>query len=480
LDLYNRYHQQVLTRGRHKTHSVSTMNRRLSFTAVPGLVLVIAFILSIACNDSGSNYRVHAFQQPLTFGSGKHHVAATTNREQRLPYVTTLDDTTPVLFRTPSPLFQSKSSSNRSANHPLSVAAFESFDNTATSHPKSNTVLSKFFSLFRIQRLKWFLQQQQRNVLYFQRHFKTLLLPILFSLILCFSSLSSAWAAPGGRMGGSFGKSSSSSSYSRPSQSYSRPYYSDNSPRVTVIRPPSSYYYFGSHSPFYYGSRATSSVVEVSRGFSATDVAVLTGVGLVMANGIRNNYRNDHDDRDSKSALGGGVTVASLTVALNVPRRHDANNILTKLHRLSQSARTDTRKGLQDLVSTGKYNCRMRGKRACVCLEAVVYRELLLTLFFAVAMELLRQERSIISVRSSSQHVKRIPEAQRIFNQISTRERSKFDREAGMFYRLVVLLLCCVGLGWTKVGRVSSLTLFSYCLFDISRVLYIYMIRMMQ
>jgi hypothetical protein len=73
-------------------------------------------------------------------------------------------------------------------------------------------------------------------------------------------------------------------------------------------------------------------------------------------------------------------------------------------------------------------------ERACVykcfCIENCFSHRV--CCFLLVAKELLRQERSIISVRSSSQHVKRIPEAQRIFNQISTRERSKFDREAGM------------------------------------------------
>ncbi len=386
-----------------------TMIRRASFTAVPGLLLVIVFILS-TCNDNKNNNKHHTVNayQTSVFGSRKHHFTATTKREQRFP-------TAPLLFRCPSSLlFQSKSSSVRTEYRPQ--ATVEPFDNNSATnlhHERSDNVLSKFNSLFRVmQRLKWFLQQQQRQFWHLQRHCEKMFLPILFSLMLCFSILSSAWAVPGGRMGGSFGKSSSSPSssssssyYSRPSQSssssssyslpsqLSRPYYSNNSPQVRVSRPRTQSYYFDEDdldeddfdkddfddddfdeddfdeedldedSPYYYRSRRTSRRVEeeVPTRLTAANVAVLTGLGLVLvANDIRFRYKyrkrknnNDPDNRSSKSALGWGVTVASLTVALNVPQRDDANNMLTKLHRLSQSARTDTRQGLQELVSTG-------------------------------------------------------------------------------------------------------------------------------
>ncbi len=328
---------------------------------------MIVFILS-TCNDSNKNHTVNAYQSSV-FGSRKHHFTATTKRD-------------PLLFRTPS-LFQSKSS-NRSTNHLPQATIIDLFDTTATTHhrDKSNNVLSKFISLFRVQRLKWYFQHQQQQFWNLHRHCKNMFLPILFSLILCFSILSSAWAVSGGRMGGSFGKSSSSSSssssysYSRPSQ-LSRPYYSNNSPRVS--RPRSQSYYLDDDdsdddSPHYRSRTSSSSDVEEES--TASDAAVLIGGALSMAmNDLRFRYKyrkrkdnnNDHENhRSSKtSALGGGATVVSLTVALHVPQRDDADNILTKLHRLSQSARTDTRRGLQQLVSTGKSSKREK-ERECV------------------------------------------------------------------------------------------------------------------
>jgi hypothetical protein len=102
----------------------------------------------------------------------------------------------------------------------------------------------------------------------------------------------------------------------------------------------------------------------------------------------------------SAGPLGRGVTVASLTVQLDVPNRDDPNSILNKLHALSLSADTSTRKGVQDLLS-------------------------------AVAIELLRQQKSIGSAHTVSTNYPVQGQAEREFHLLSVKGRSKVDRLAG-------------------------------------------------
>lgn len=73
------------------------------------------------------------------------------------------------------------------------------------------------------------------------------------------------------------------------------------------------------------------------------------------------------------SPLGKGVSVASLSIALNVPNRNDPGSILSCLTQLSNTARTDSRVGIQNLVNN-------------------------------VAIGLLRQRRSIIGASSYYEH----------------------------------------------------------------------------
>ena len=56
-----------------------------------------------------------------------------------------------------------------------------------------------------------------------------------------------------------------------------------------------------------------------------------------------------------QSVLGSGVSVAEISVALEVPNRDSPNSILSALDRLSRTARTDSRVGLQNLTSQGAH-----------------------------------------------------------------------------------------------------------------------------
>jgi Protein of unknown function (DUF1517) len=223
-----------------------------------------------------------------------------------------------------------------------------------------------------------------------------------------------ALAVSGGRMGGSptrssYSPSRSSPSLRRPNFSYSsRPsYYHHYRPRpkifmgestTTHYTPSSSLY--GTHQPR-------------KRSVTASDIVLLAGATALVANGVRNNLMpsNERDRRNNKSqrgALGLGFSVLSLTVALNVPNRDDPNSVLFKLKQVCQESTTDSRAGVQELVST-------------------------------TVLELLRQIQSIVSVDWSYKHFHLVRDAQREFNRISMERRSKFDRESGTFW----LLMCC-------------------------------------
>lgn len=56
-------------------------------------------------------------------------------------------------------------------------------------------------------------------------------------------------------------------------------------------------------------------------------------------------------------------------------------------------------------------------------------------IFILVSLELLRQESSLDSARTSFQHFKTAELAQSEFQKQSLQSRSKFDREAGKFRR---------------------------------------------
>jgi hypothetical protein len=258
---------------------------------------------------------------------------------------------------------------------------------------KETRMLAKFGTLD--NRLKALAEQKKKtfSFLNFLRQWSrrsrktaTALVVILLLSLSCFSN--PAWAVSGGRMGGSFKQKSYSSSSSRPSMSRSMQYRSAPIRRPVVL-------HHRHHSPSYYSS---SNRVVSSRA-TASDVLFMTGTGVLVVYGVREHYKREGGP-GSTSALGTGISVVSLTLALDVPDRDDPNSILAKLKALSETARTDTRAGIQDLIS-----------RSCL--------------------EILRQEKSIVSVESSYNHFRSFNNAEREFNRLSIGKRSKFDRETG-------------------------------------------------
>eukprot|EP00814_Leptocylindrus_danicus_P010346 CAMPEP_0116028964 /NCGR_PEP_ID=MMETSP0321-20121206/15803_1 /TAXON_ID=163516 /ORGANISM="Leptocylindrus danicus var. danicus, Strain B650" /LENGTH=429 /DNA_ID=CAMNT_0003503141 /DNA_START=30 /DNA_END=1320 /DNA_ORIENTATION=+ len=101
---------------------------------------------------------------------------------------------------------------------------------------------------------------------------------------------------------------------------------------------------------------------------------------------------------DAISPLGKGVSVVSFSVALNVPRRDDPSSILSYLKRTSDYADTGSRSGLQNLVSQ-------------------------------VALELLRQRKSVVAASSQYKHYKSTDDATREFNRWAITQRSKYEKE---------------------------------------------------
>ena len=90
--------------------------------------------------------------------------------------------------------------------------------------------------------------------------------------------------------------------------------------------------------------------------------------------------------------------MAEISVALEVPDRDNPNSILSALDRLSRTARTDSRVGLQNLTSQ-------------------------------VAIELLRRKSSIVAANTKASHYRDENKALREYNNVSIKERGKFDRE---------------------------------------------------
>lgn len=208
-------------------------------------------------------------------------------------------------------------------------------------------------------------------------------------------------AMTGGRIGGSYSSPApaarslpSRSSYGSPS-SYrssfsSRSYYS---PTIIAPRP------FITPVPVYAGPSAV-----VTGGFfpSIFDVFFWGAVGTVIFSTFQGITNPSMEETTSAgvSALGPGTSVVSLSLALRVPNRNDRNSILAILNRLSETAQTDSRVGLQNLTSQ-------------------------------LALELLRQRDSWTAARSTHEHWDSIPSssAQRRFNQVAVQERSKFGQE---------------------------------------------------
>jgi hypothetical protein len=177
--------------------------------------------------------------------------------------------------------------------------------------------------------------------------------------------------------------------YNTRNYGHSRPLYFRPRPRVIIDHGegPATQLYSSFDAP-----------VAVARRSPKAEVLVLAGTGILIASRLAG---KDHG-RDDKhtSPLGPGFSVLSITVALDVPNRDDPSSILAKLKRQALTTKTVSRGGVQDMMSQ-------------------------------TALELLRQEMSIVSVDSSYRHFRTFNEAERDFNRLSIYQRSKFDRETG-------------------------------------------------
>jgi len=127
-------------------------------------------------------------------------------------------------------------------------------------------------------------------------------------------------------------------------------------------------------------------------GFFLVASAVLSNVGNLGG------FGSAGSSAAARSALGPGTSVIELSVALDVPDRDDPNSILSALDRLSRTAKTDSRVGVQNLTSQ-------------------------------VALELLRRKSGIVAACARGRHFGDAGGAQREYNAATVRERGKFQRE---------------------------------------------------
>mmetsp|Transcript_18400 Transcript_18400/g.45610 ORF Transcript_18400/g.45610 Transcript_18400/m.45610 type:complete len:370 (-) Transcript_18400:424-1533(-) len=211
----------------------------------------------------------------------------------------------------------------------------------------------------------------------------------------------------GGRIGGT---------YSRPSRpTMSRPA-APSRPHRRPLPPKKHYHYprtyprYRTSSPVYHPpvGYSTTTIVESPymreihpRKVRAGDLILWTGVGLAVSTGVRRHFEQQHDSRSvDQSPLGPGATAAFLTVALQVPDRNSPSSLLKSLESKAMSANTETRQGLQQVVSE-------------------------------VSLELLRKDSTIVSVGTSIQHFGSVRSAQVAFQKASIMNRSKLDRESG-------------------------------------------------
>ncbi|GKY96460.1 hypothetical protein MPSEU_000605500 [Mayamaea pseudoterrestris] len=232
-----------------------------------------------------------------------------------------------------------------------------------------------------------------------------------FALTLVFSPLTADAAMSGGRMGGSFG-SSSRQSYSRPAPSrssyggggYGGGSYSRPSVTLAPVIGGAGYYspYSAFGNPFYaprpmvYGGGGA---IAINRGPSILDLMLVGGIAYVAWSAFANKGTDDAWTESVSSMLGTGTSVVQLSVALEVSNRDDPNSILSVLERLASTSKTDSRVGIQNLTSQ-------------------------------VALELLRRKSSIVSGYSLSKHFRDVNAAQREYNSMSVKERSKFEQES--------------------------------------------------
>jgi len=235
----------------------------------------------------------------------------------------------------------------------------------------------------------------------------------------------SAQAAPsGGRMGGSFSRSSSSSSSRssssprsssrsrssrssgsssslRRQRSYSRPSYSER----RQIRQPW----------WAYENRGSQTVIIQPTGRpgmarNSNPASPLFSIGLFSAIiGLSAWSRVKKRDNDDNIDDGDLTTICKIVVSLSVPDRDDPSSILSVLERLAQTSNTESQFGVSSLTNE-------------------------------VALLLLRQSSSVTAAAGTVDTYSNYKKADRDFAKLSVTERSKFDKETVSSYNGVQLL----------------------------------------
>jgi uncharacterized membrane protein len=240
-------------------------------------------------------------------------------------------------------------------------------------------------------------------------------------LMVIFNMLPLAVAAgSSGRMGGSFGSSNShggssvqstisehqfTSPRTSPMKYYSPSTWSSSAGSPYLALPLPHQYHRIRHRqsrPFRHKktSRRTNTLVNnKSQGTNQLryNVVLVTSTAVGVLYGISKRRVDDYSGPNSP--LGPGFSVLSLTACLNVLDRNDPSSILQRLSELAQSSDTSNRKGLQYLMTE-------------------------------TSLELARQEKVVLSVETQYKHLKTSTEAERQYNQLSERYRSKFERES--------------------------------------------------
>lgn len=219
---------------------------------------------------------------------------------------------------------------------------------------------------------------------------------LLFSLTLLCSSIvlpaNAASTRSGGRMGGSFSRSSRPS-YSR-SSGLSRSYSPSSSSRMYsspmsrgAYRPPSSSLYYRSGRP---------STMTVTHKQSFLFPMVL--YGSIFYVNYQKRKREGDDGIVTNSPLGPGISVVKFSIAMDLSDRDDPNGILSKLKETSESFSTESRMEVSHLISK-------------------------------VCKDLLQEQSKIFAACASYDHYSSIRDAERQHSKLSIEERSKFELE---------------------------------------------------
>eukprot|EP00536_Pseudo-nitzschia_multiseries_P004186 jgi/Psemu1/295495/fgenesh1_pm.68_\ len=250
-----------------------------------------------------------------------------------------------------------------------------------------------------------------------------------------FSALDPAWAANNGRSGGSFGRS----------DRFRRPPVTRISPRprmnvnanghrpapIRVVYPPRRLNpnrgYRTYHQPT--GERVSgeaTAIVTNADGTTnfvrkvnphpftdsrASDITIaVLGTALVTRGVVKQRAnRRQYGDDDMNHPLGPGLSVWSLTASLDVPDLHAPTSVVGRLQRIAETTPTDTREGLQSLIAEASLELSRQLDRGTVSSVETQYQH----------------------YPSSDQAVVR---AERHYNRVSARERSKFEKESWSKY----------------------------------------------